>query len=128
MSELDIERIKDDVAELQKQTAGSTVLVEKLDATLEKLAEMSNELQSISVLHSHKFEDQEKQHETLSRQLDNRTDSFDQEIQRLHSRLTDMSEIMDSRLKKIEVWQWLIIGGATVVGWILSQIFPFDFS
>ena len=125
-SDQDIERLKDDVSELQQQAAASDVVVDRLDRTLDKLTELSSQIQQMVVLHEHRFTDQEKQHETLSRQLDNRSEVVDREMNIIHKRISSLEDKLDSRLRRIEIWQWVIVGGASVVGFLLSQFFSLD--
>ena len=127
MDDLDIERLKDDVSELQKQAAAADVVVERLDRTLDKITDLSTQIQQMLVLHEHRFEDAEKQHEVLSRQMDQRAETADKEMNILHKRISSLQQQLDGRLRKIEIWQWLIVGGATAIGFLLSKIFPVDF-
>lgn len=126
-SDQDIERLKDDVSELQQQAAASDVVLERLDRTLDKLTELSSVIQQMVVVHEHRFTDQEKQHETLSRQLDNRSETVDREMNNLHKRISSLENKIDDRLRRIEIWQWVIVGGASVVGFLISQLFSLDF-
>lgn len=123
----DIERLQDDVKELQKQAAAADVVIERLDYTLDKITELSTQVQNMLVVHEHRFEDQEKQHETISRQMDQRFEAQDKEMNILHKRISSLQDSLDGRLRKIEIWQWLIVGGASVVGFLLSRIFDVDF-
>lgn len=123
----DVERIQDDVKELQKQAAAADVVIERLDFTLDKITELSQQVQNMLVVHEHRFEDSEKQHETLSRQMDQRAETADKEMNILHKRISSLEDKLDSRLRKIEIWQWLIVGGATVVGFFISRFLNVDF-
>jgi predicted RNase H-like nuclease (RuvC/YqgF family) len=123
----DIIRIQDDVKELQKQAATADVLVDRLDITLDKLTEVSNQVQQMLLVHEHRFDEAEKQHETVSRQLDQRSEAIDREINHLHKRISSLETKLDERLKKIEMWQWVIVGGASVVGFLISRFISLDF-
>jgi predicted RNase H-like nuclease (RuvC/YqgF family) len=123
----DIIRIQDDVKELQKQAATADVLVDRLDITLDKLTEVSNQVQQMLLVHEHRFDEAEKQHETVSRQLDQRSEAIDREINHLHKRISSLETKLDERLKKIEMWQWVIVGGASVVGFLVSRFISLDF-
>lgn len=127
MADKDIDKLRDDITQLQKQAAAADVVVERLDYTLDKIADLSAQIQQMLVLHEHRFEDAEKQHEVLSRQMDQRADTADKEMNILHKRISSLQEQLDGRLRKIEIWQWLIVGGATVVGFFISRFFNVDF-
>jgi DNA repair exonuclease SbcCD ATPase subunit len=123
----DLERIQDDIKELQKQAAASEVIVERLDYTLDKIAELSQQVKNMLVVHEHRFEDAEKQHEVLSRQMDQRAETADKEMNILHKRISSLQEQLDGRLRKIEIWQWLIVGGASAAGFFISRLLGVDF-
>ena len=127
MTDKDIERMKDDVSRLQRQAAAADVVVERLDYTLDKIADLQTQIQQMLVLHEHKFEDSERQHETLSRQMDQRAETADKEMNILHKRISSLEDKLDERLRKIEIWQWIIVGGASVVGFLVSRIIDVDF-
>lgn len=127
MADKDIDKLRDDITQLQKQAAAADVVVERLDYTLDKIADLSAQIQQMLVLHEHRFEDAEKQHEVLSRQMDQRAETADKEMNILHKRISSLQEQLDGRLRKIEIWQWLIVGGATVVGFFISRFFNVDF-
>lgn len=127
MADKEIEKIRDDITALQKQAAAADVVVERLDYTLDKIADLSTQIQQMLVVHEHRFEDAEKQHETLSRQMDQRADAADKEMNILHKRISSLEDKLDERLRKIEIWQWVIVGGASVVGFLISRIIDVDF-
>jgi predicted RNase H-like nuclease (RuvC/YqgF family) len=123
----DVIRIQDDVKELQRQAATVDVLVDRLDTTLDKLTEVSSQVQQMLLVHEHRFDEAERQHETVSRQLDNRSESIDRELNNVHKRISSLETKLDDRLKKIEMWQWVIVGGASVVGFLISRFISLDF-
>lgn len=127
MADKDIDKIRDDISLLQRQAAAADVVVERLDFTLDKIADLSNQIQQMLVIHEHRFEDAEKQHEVLSRQMDQRAEIADREMNILHKRISSLQEQLDGRLRKIEIWQWLIVGGATAAGFFISRLFGVDF-
>jgi predicted RNase H-like nuclease (RuvC/YqgF family) len=123
----DVIRIQDDVKELQRQAATVDVLVDRLDTTLDKLTEVSSQVQQMLIVHEHRFDEAEKQHETVSRQLDQRSEGIDRELNHVHKRISSLETKLDDRLKKIEMWQWVIVGGASVVGFLISRFISLDF-
>ena len=127
MADKDIDKIRDDISLLQRQAAAADVVVERLDFTLDKIADLSNQIQQMLVIHEHRFEDAERQHEVLSRQMDQRAEIADREMNILHKRISSLQEQLDGRLRKIEIWQWLIVGGATAAGFFISRLFGVDF-
>lgn len=126
MADKNIERLQDDVGRLQRQAAAADTVVARLDVTLDKIAELSQSVEAMLLVHERRFEEAEKQHETLSRQMDQRSEAADKEMNILHKRITSLEDKLDERLRKIEIWQWVIVGGATVVGFFLSRFFDVD--
>lgn len=126
MTDKNIERLQDDVSRLQRQAAAADTVVARLDVTLDRIAELSQSVESMLLVHERRFEEAEKQHETLSRQMDQRSEAADKEMNILHKRITSLEDKLDERLRKIEIWQWVIVGGATVVGFFLSRLFDVD--
>lgn len=49
---------------------------------------------------------------------DFRNDSKDQHKQMME-KITDI----DKRLTALEKWKWMVVGGATILGWLASQYF-----
>jgi chromosome segregation ATPase len=127
MADKDIDKLRDDIAQLQKQAAAADVVVERLDFTLDKIADLSTQIQQMLVIHEHRFTNSEQQHETLSRQMDQRAESADKEMNILHKRISSLQEQLDIRLRKIEIWQWVIVGGASAAGFFISRLFGVDF-
>lgn len=127
MADKDIEKIRDDITALQTQAAKADVVVERLDYTLDKIADLSTQIQQMLVVHEHRFESSEQQHETLSRQMDQRAETADKEMNILHKRISSLQEQLDLRLRKIEIWQWVIVGGASAAGFFISRLFGVDF-
>lgn len=127
MSDQTTEKIRDDITALQKQAAAADTVVARLDITLDRIADLSQSVESMLLVHEHKFEEAEKQHETLSRQMDQRAEASDKEINILHKRISSLEDKLDARLRKIEIWQWIIVGGASVVGFFISRLFDVDF-
>jgi len=127
MSDQTTEKIRDDITALQKQAAAADTVVARLDITLDSIADLSQPVERMLLVHDHKFEEAEKQHETLSRQMDQRAEASDKEINILHKRISSLEDKLDARLRKIEIWQWIIVGGASVVGFFISRLFDVDF-
>ena len=46
-----------------------------------------------------------------------------QENKEQHNTLMNKMESMDKRLGIVERWRWMVVGGAMVVGWLVSKYF-----
>ncbi len=128
--ETEIELLKREVSDMK----GIHV---RLDAAIEKIADVSSSLHTIMAVHDEKLARQEEALDEQEKQLrDN--------IQELHSRITTnaketsqhMSEMerrlleelqsirkeMSNRVGMLEKWKWVIVGGSIVAGFIIQKI------
>jgi len=128
--ETEIELLKREVSDMK----GIHV---RLDAAIEKIADVSSSLHTIMAVHDEKLARQEEALDEQEKQLrDN--------IQELHSRITTnaketsqhMSEMerrlleelqsirkeMSNRVGMLEKWKWVIVGGSIVAGFIIQKV------
>ena len=57
MADKNIERLQDDVSRLQRQAAAADTVVARLDVTLDKIAELSQSVESMLLVHERRFEE-----------------------------------------------------------------------
>jgi septation ring formation regulator EzrA len=129
-------------------------LVDRLDATIDKLTDISSNVSNLLAVHETKLSSQEIISKQLSDLVEARRVETDEKIQILHDRISsgerDIKEKIDEqyddlmleikamradqqsqhaalseRITTMEKWQWLVIGGSAVVGAILA-IIPWD--
>ena len=127
-------------------------VVERIDTSIEKLTEVSNNIGKLLAVHDERINTLEKGYDratdeikdlhsritTISREicdkLDQIEDSLEKRItshadnsEKLHKELKTELEVklrsLDSRINILETWRWLIIGGAAVLGFISDKIF-----
>lgn len=154
MPEPDVNKLVEDVSYLRKDMAVVGALVDRLDATIDKLTDISNSVSSLLAVHETKLTSQEIVSKQLSDLVETRRVETDDKIQLLHERISsgerEIKEKIDdqydelmvefkemrqeaasqhanlnTRITNMEKWQWVVIGGATVIGTLITLI-PWD--
>lgn len=106
-----IQRIRDDVTDLQKDMAKVGLLVDRLDITIDKLSEFSGNISKLIAIHETKLEFHEKQNADLLHEIKSlRTDS------------TNQHGALSKRITVMERWMWLVVGGSIVAGFIINAL------
>jgi hypothetical protein len=139
-----------EVALLKREVTEMKQIHLRLDAAIEKIADVSTSLHTIMAVHEEKLlrqEDalgeQEKEFKTTVLELHSRitsnsketTDHMNEMERRLHTAMDDhqrketeqfqrLREELSSRVGVLEKWRYLIIGGSIVVGFSLTEIRP----
>ena len=105
-----LSRIETEVAAMREKISFFSVIYEKFDRTLDKL---------------------EKQHNDELREVHNKIEEIEvsimDEIKALRQEMKHNHEIEKQKIEDLNKWRWLVMGGAVVIGWILSQLgLPFE--
>ena len=119
---------------LKKDVENVNNLNTRLDTAIEKLTDVSTSIKSMLAVHEEKITRQEQIDDIIFDKLKERAESIDtvhreltKEIQSTEKRLLiEMKQIkldLGARVGIIERYKWLIMGGALVIGWILSTNF-----
>jgi hypothetical protein len=105
-----LSKIETDVAAMKEKVSFFTVIYEKFDRTLDKLDERT-------------IEDKK---ELQSMMDDLRTDLL-QEMKSLREEMAAQHAVEKQKIEELNRWRWLVMGGAVVIGWILSKLgLPFE--
>ena len=126
--------IKVQIAGLKKDIENVNTLNGRLDLAIEKLTDVSTSIKQMLAVHEEKISRQEQIDEIIFEKLKERAGEIDtvhreltKEIQQVEKRLLiEMKQIkldLGARVGIIERYKWLIMGGAIVLGWILSTNF-----
>jgi chromosome segregation ATPase len=126
-------------------------VVDRIDTSIEKLTEVSNSIGKLLAVHDERLNTLEKVHDrqeddirdlhsrisTISREI---CDKLDQVETALESQIKDHSnnsermhkelkgdldsklKNLDDRINLLERWRWLILGGATVLGFLSNKL------
>ena len=100
-----LSKIETDVAAMREKVSFFTVIYEKFDKTLEKLDERT-------------IEDR-KELQTMVDEL--RVDLL-QEIKALREDMAAQHEAEKKKIEELNKWRWFVLGGAAVIGWLLSKL------
>lgn len=129
-------------------------VVERIDTSIEKLTEVSNSIGKLLAVHDERINQLEKVHNrqeddirdiysritVTSKEICDKLDSVEDSLEgkmkehsntseKLHKELkVDLDgrlKTIDDRIGILERWRWLILGGATVLGFLLEKIMSF---
>jgi gas vesicle protein len=126
--------LKVDVGVLKSQVATLTILCNKMDTVIQKLADNQDRI----VLQIYK-DMEKKQSDTTSdiKELHSRITTVDRnlsdklelterrimdEIKNLREHITEHNKKEDDEIKKILEWKWMAAGGILVLAWLFSNI------
>ena len=119
---------------LKKDVENVNNLNDRLDTAIQKLTDVSTSIKSMLAVHEEKISRQEQIDDIIFGKLKDREHEIDRvhrelskEIQHLEKRLlVEIKTIkldFGARVGILERYKWLIMGGAIVLGWILSSNF-----
>ena len=146
----DLNKIQENVVSLQKDMAKVDTLVERLDVTIEKLTEVSANVSQLLAVQENRLVTQEKMADKLQEHLENNKKETEISFKEVYSKISmiekelteDMEETKDKviqridelskegtgqhnalndRISKIERYMWILIGGATIIGFLLNN-------
>ena len=105
-----LSKIETEVAAMREKVSFFSVIYEKFDKTLEKFDERQN--------------DDRKELQSMMDEL--RVDLL-QEIKALREDMATQHDVEKQKIEDLNKWRWLVMGGAVVVGWIISKLgLPFE--
>jgi hypothetical protein len=126
--------LKVELAKVKKDIENVNSLNGRIDNAIEKLTDVSTSIKQMLAVHEEKIARQEQIDEIIFDKLKERAGEIDtvhrelsKEIQHLEKRLlVEIKTIkldFGARVGMLEKYRWLIVGGAIVIGWILSTNF-----
>ena len=126
--------IKVQIAGLKKDIENVNTLNGRLDTAIEKLTDVSTSIKQMLAVHEEKISRQEQIDEIIFEKLKERAGEIDnvhkelsKEIQQVEKKLLleirQMKLDIGGRVGILEKYKWLVLGGAIVIGWILSTNF-----
>ena len=124
--------IKVDIESLRKDIENMGTIHNRLDTAIDKLTDVSTSIKSMLAVHEEKIARQEKIDEIIFEKLKDRADEIsdvyrelkkDVEMseKRLLIEIKSLKNDIGARVGVLERYKWLIIGGAIVIGWIMSK-------
>lgn len=144
-----LQKLADNVSYLQQDMAKVGMLVDRLDTTIDKLADISNNVSNLLAVHETKLSAQEIISKQTVDLVEKRRVETDDKLQTIHARIssgekeladkidTQYDEIMtelkemrresteqhnklSGRITTMEKWMWTVIGGSAVVGGLIT--------
>tara|TARA_R110002020_G_scaffold357301_1_gene569727 strand:+ start:194 stop:622 length:429 start_codon:yes stop_codon:yes gene_type:complete len=130
----DTTEIKVDIESLRKDIENVNTINGRIDTAIDRLTDVSTSIKSMLAVHEEKITRQEKIDEVIFDKLKDRqeeiTDVYrelkkDVEMseKRLLIEIKSLKNDIGARVGVLEKYRWIIIGGAIVIGWILSKNF-----
>jgi DNA repair ATPase RecN len=123
---------KIEIEKLKSQVDNVSGIQSKLDTAIDKLTDVSTSIKSMLAVHEEKLSRSEQIDEIIFGKIKDRADEIDtvyrdlsKEINQVEKRLLieikSLKNDIGSRVGVLEKWRWIILGGAIIVGWILSK-------
>jgi len=151
MASPDLSKLADTVSGLNQDMAKVGTLVDRLDTTIIKLADISANVSQLLAVHESKLTAQEivtkqtvdliekRRVETddkiqlvhgrissgekeLTEKIDNQYDDIMNELKDMRKESTEQHEKLSGRITTMEKWMWTVMGGAIVVGSLISYL------
>ena len=130
----DTTEIRVDIESLRKDIENVNSINGRIDSAIDKLTDVSTSIKSMLAVHEEKITRQEKIDEVIFDKLKDRQEEIT-DVYRELKKDVEMSEKrllieikglkidISARVGMLERYKWLIMGGAIVLGWILSKNF-----
>lgn len=126
--------VKVDIGVLKTQVATLTILCDKMDKVIEKLADNHEKIVEQIYSDMRKREDEKdadvkelhSRITTISRELSDKVELTErrlmEEIKALRQDIATHNAKEDNDLKKILEWKWMAAGGIIVLSWLFSHV------
>jgi len=115
------------VTDLQRRTERMDVMLDKLDTSIEKLTEVSQNVSKLLAVHEEKLDQQEKINNHFSVLMEQRRNETDKKLEDIWDELKDIRNEQRSQHNSInekfstfERFVWMVGGGGVVLGFLLS--------
>jgi len=134
MSDQELVELKVDVGVLKTQVSTITVLCDKMDKVIEKIAGTHEKIVEQIYTDMRKREDEKdadvkelhSRITTISRELSDKVELTERrimdEIKCLRNDIAEHNKKEDSELKKILEWKWMAAGGIVALAWLFSHV------
>ena len=145
--------VRTEIELLKRDVSGLTQVIDKLDVTIDKLAEVSNGLNRMISVHEEQITRQDQadkelfqlmesrrietteQYETLQKKMSEQKSYLESEVEKVYEDCIgeikglrkdseEQHQQMLTRFNQIEKWKWFLVGIASAVGFIIAQL-PF---
>ena len=139
----DLEKLKTQVALLEKDAESGALIHQRLEIAIEKLTDITVSLKGMLVQQETKLAKAEETDNDIFVTLESRRLEWDNDLKELHSRITtnsrelrehqvqseskmlyelrNLRQQLDNRVAVLEKWRWIIVGGSIIVGLMISN-------
>ena len=139
----ELEKLKTQVALLEKDAQSAELIHQRLETAIEKLTEITISLKGMLVQQETKLAKAEETDNDIFVTLESRRLEWDNDLKDLHSRITtnsrelrehqvqseskmlyelrNLRQQLDNRVAVLEKWRWIIVGGSIIVGLMISN-------
>tara|TARA_B100000287_G_scaffold317827_1_gene301600 strand:- start:1698 stop:2159 length:462 start_codon:yes stop_codon:yes gene_type:complete len=143
MADKDFQEINTKLALLEKDAKTGEQIHQRLETAIQKLTEVSIACKQMLAQQEQKLSKAEQTDEDIFITLESRRKEWDNDLKELHSRITTntrelrefqiqsennmlgelraMRQQLSERVGVLEKWRWLIIGGAIIIGLMMSN-------
>ena len=104
-------RVEVDLAAIKEKTTFFTVIYNKFDSTLDKLHELMEERRS----------DTNDDLKDVYRKIEGVENKIMSEIEKMRADMRAQHDVERKKIDDLNKWRWLVVGGASVLGWLLSK-------
>jgi hypothetical protein len=105
------------VALLERDMSRINLILEKLDATIDKLSDFSSSIKELLAVHDHKLQMQLN----VNEEIFNIIKELKEDNHREHLETKEQIKFLTRRMDAFERWKYTLMGGALVMGFILSK-------
>lgn len=149
--ESDENQVRTEIELIKRDVSSLSMVIEKLDVTIDKLTDVSNGLNRMISVHEQQITRQDQadkelfqliemrrkeaseNYEVLHRKMSEQRDNLEADMkENFGSIMTELKQLKDSqqahhqetisRVAELEKWKWFVIGIATTAGFILAQL------
>ena len=113
------EDYKTKIALLERDMMQMSVFMEKLDAAIEKISDVSSSIKELLAIHDHKLKVQTQVNDDIFKIIQ----EMKRENHEEHISVKKSVDTLLTRVSNLERWKYTIVGGAFAVGFILSLVF-----
>ena len=139
----DLQKLQTKVALLEKDAQTGEQIHQRLETAIDKLSDCAIHIKGMLVQQEQKLTKAEETDEDIFITLESRRKEWDNDLKELHSRITtnsrelrehqiqsentmlselrSMKSQLSARVGVLEKWRWLIIGGAIIIGLMMSN-------
>jgi len=139
MSDTLLVKVQSDISNLQKDMAQVSVLVDRMDTTIEKLTELSTNISKLLAVHELRLEQYEKISEKLIENAERRRDELEVKVKEIYKEISvldnkvleelksfrnermECTNQTNSKITKIERQLAILFGASIIIGWIISN-------